>query len=185
MKPNEPPRFELVVATLPASGFLAAMRPDEAGRAAIAETLGVTRFEMLEVDFLVRRWRRDGAEVTGEIRARLEQPCVVSLEPVVQELRESVRATFLPAGSKGLKPKPASDLELAIDPESDDPPEPFEGDSIELWAIAIEWLALAIDPFPRSPHAQLAGTQAPEERAEEPREPSPFAALARLKPSAD
>ncbi len=185
MKPTGIPRFELVAATLPASGFVATMRPDEAERAAIARMLGVTSFDMLEADLVARRWRRDGVEVTGEIRARLEQPCVVSLEPVVQELCESVRATFLPAGSKGLQPKAPSEMELVIDPESEDPPEPFEGDSIDLWTVAIEWLALSIDPFPRSPQARMATVETPEEPPEAAGKQSPFAALARLKTSSD
>lgn len=185
MKPGDPPRFELVVATLPGSGFVATLRPDEAERAAIASTLGVTRFGMLEADLIVRRWRRDGAEVTGEVRARLEQPCVVSLEPVVQELEETVRATFLPAGSKGLAPRTPSELELVIDPEGDDPPEPFEGDSIDLWSIVMEWLALAVDPFPRSPEARLETGDTSDDAAEDAQERSPFAALARLKTSSE
>jgi hypothetical protein len=42
-----------------------------------------------------------------------------------------------------------------IDPLADEP-EPLEGDRIDLGEIVAEELALAIDPYPRAPGAELA-----------------------------
>ncbi len=67
-----------------------------------------------------------------------------------------------------------------LDPEGDDPPETFEGDSIDLWPFVLEMLVLALDPFPRAPDAQL--PTGPDE-ANEPENAgkSPFAVLQALK----
>ena len=172
------PSFEVVVTTLPSSGFPARLRPGEAERAAVAAATGIDAFELLEADILVRRWRRDGVEISGDVRADLVQPCVVTLEPVRQEIREAFSSTFLPEGSKLSKPVRHSGEELLIDFEGDDPPETFTGDAIDLWPVVSEWLNLAIDRFPRAPGAEFA-EPSPAKEEDEAR-PSPFAALARL-----
>ena len=55
-----------------------------------------------------------------------------------------------------------------------DPPEVLEGDSIDLAAYLYEYLALAIDPFPRKPGAVF-------EYKSPVQESSPFDVLSRLK----
>lgn len=172
------PSFEVVVTTLPSSGFPARLRPGEAERAAVAAATGVDAFELLEADILVRRWRRDGVEISGEVRADLVQPCVVTLEPVRQSIREAFSSTFLPEGSKLSKPARHSGEELVLAFDGDDPPETFSGDAIDLWPVVAEWLNLAIDRFPRSSGAEFAEPTAAKE--EDDARPSPFAALARL-----
>jgi uncharacterized metal-binding protein YceD (DUF177 family) len=61
--------------------------------------------------------------------------------------------------------------------EDDDPPDEIEGGVVDLGAYVVEHLALALDPFPRKPGVEF---EAPAQESE----PSPFAALARLKPEA-
>ncbi len=90
------PSFEVNVTTLPGSGYHVTLRPGDKERAAIAEAAGITALPMLEADLVLKRWRRDGVEVTGELRARAEQPCVVTLEPVFQDIRRET-AHDLPA----------------------------------------------------------------------------------------
>ena len=157
------------------------LRPNESEREALAKAAGVTALHELEADIVLRRWRRDGVEIKGELRARTEQPCVVTLEPVTQEIREPLRATFLPAHSALAVPVERQDRELVLDPEGDDPPDTFEGDSIDVWPFILEMLMLAIDPFPRSPGAEL--TDVAQERSDEAEnaKESPFAVLRGLK----
>ena len=52
---------------------------------------------------------------------------------------------------------------------------PYEGTSIDLGEAASEQLALALDPFPRKPGAELPGSVGPHESGA-------FAALAKLLP---
>jgi uncharacterized metal-binding protein YceD (DUF177 family) len=176
------PSFAVNVATLPSSGYVLALRPDEREREALAKAAGVTALHKLEADIVLRRWRRDGVEIKGELRAQVEQPCVVTLEPVMQEIREPLRATFLPEHSALAVPVERHDRELVLDPEGDDPPETFAGDSIDVWPFIVEMLMLALDPFPRAPGAEFATSADDAAKEAETAEKSPFAVLRTLKP---
>lgn len=176
------PSFAVNVATLPSSGYVLSLRPNEHEREALAKAAGVTALHELEADIVLRRWRRDGVEIKGELRASVEQPCVVTLEPVIQQIREPLRATFLPEHSALAVPVERQDRELVLDPEGDDPPDTFEGDSIDVWPFILEMLMLALDPFPRAPGAEFAAAAEDAGEQAEIAEKSPFAVLRALKP---
>jgi len=176
------PVFEVIVTALPASGYPARLRPSEGERAALAKAAGITALPFLEADLVVKRWRRDGVEITGELKARAEQPCVVTLEPVSQDIGESFRFTFLPERSALAAPVGRTDRELVLDPDGEDPPETFFGDAIDVWAVVFEVLLLAIDPFPRAPGAELATTDQDVAADDKQGKQSPFSVLRTLKP---
>ena len=74
-------------------------------------------------------------------------------------------------------PKPARPgAEIQVDPDAD-PPDVLSGRMIDLASVALEHMALAIDPYPRAPGAEL--PPGSEESQEEGRE-SPFSVLAKL-----
>ncbi len=171
------PVYPVNVAILPNSGFVLALRADEQARLALAHAAGVTEVSQLEADLVFRRWRRDGVEVTGQIRAKIEQPCVISLEPVFQDIREPVKLTFIPENSKLSSPVGRADRELVLDPEGEDPPDTFVGDSIDAWPIVLEMLLLAIDPFPRSPQAAVSDEAGQPAEMTEENKKSPFLVL--------
>ena len=109
--------------------------------------------------------------ITGEVRARVTQNCVISLEPFESELREQVDVRFSddPAAFKVRE----SDIP-GNEAEWSDPPDPILGETIDLGALVLEHLALGLDPHPRKPGAGFAfedGSGASEEKV------SPFAAL--------
>jgi uncharacterized metal-binding protein YceD (DUF177 family) len=147
--------------------------PDEAVRAALAARLGVRALPALEAELEVRSWM-DGCEVSGRFRARVTQVCGVTLEPFDQPANGDIELRLVPEGSPSL-PEDAAAGEVEISLESPDPPEPLEGDAVDLYALVEEHLALEIDPFPRRPDAVFDWTP-------EAREDSPFAALKALKP---
>jgi uncharacterized metal-binding protein YceD (DUF177 family) len=105
----------------------------------------------------------------GALAARLVRDCVVSLEPFETEVAEEFRVRFVPESSFR-----EPDEAALLDPDADDEI-PYHGTVIDLGEAAAEQLALALDPYPRRPGASLPG-----EAAEAP--PSPYAALARLRP---
>ncbi|MGQ3671068.1 YceD family protein [Xanthobacter sp. TB0136] len=109
----------------------------------------------------------DGIHVTGTVRATIRQNCGVSLEPFDAPLNEMVDVHFVPAGTA----IPSESLE---DEDHDLPDEILDG-RIDVGALALEFLALGVDPYPRKPDAVFI---APEP---EPGALSPFSALARLK----
>ena len=148
------PSFEVNVTTLPRAGFPLALRPDAAERERIARACGVEGFDLLEADLTLTRWRGDGVELRGEVHAIVRQECVVTLEPVTNEIREQLAVTFLPPDSKLARDEEASQ-ELVLDPEGPDIPESFSGEAIDVWPVVVECLILAIDPYPRAPGAEL------------------------------
>lgn len=139
-------------------------------REAIAERLGVTAVESLHAHLLAVGFR-GGIRVTGTLAAGIEQPCVVTLEPVHQSIEEPIDRVFLP----GHEPRAdsTSHPEVFIDLEGDDLPDYFEGPEADLAPLIVETLALSIDPYPRAPGAELDPAAIDEPTAEE----SPFSAL--------
>ena len=66
----------------------------------------------------------------------------MTLEPVPQKIDEEIERLFLPEGA-------AATLPEDIDLEHDDEPETY-GDKLPLGPVALEALALALEPYPRA-----------------------------------
>ncbi|MFN3514561.1 MAG: YceD family protein [Phenylobacterium sp.] len=148
------------------------LEPPAEARAQIARSLGLEGLPELSAELAVRPWL-DGAEISGRLKAVVEQVCGVSGEPFEQALEGEIAVRVVPAGSAAA-PADSPGGEVALDLEAEDPPDVAEGEEIDLSAYVIEHLALEIDPFPRKPGAVF--DYAPEDP-----EDSPFAALRRLK----
>ena len=113
-----------------------------------------------------------GVHVGGQVSARVGQTCVVTLEPIESDIEEAVDLKFAPAPAGGtLEPKSARKRTSG----GDEPPEPLVGGTLDLGALAIEFLILGIDPYPRKAGAQFAPPKV-EDAGEH-----PFAALESLK----
>ena len=162
------------VRTLPRKGRHEKARPTPEQMQAIADQFDLLEAPDLAFEADIAPWRGGGAIMRGTIKGAVVQPCVVTLEPVSDTLDEVFEARFVPEGSPLSKPRLTSDAEMVVDPEGDDTPETFSGDTLDLGAIWLEFLALSLDPYPRVEGASL---DEPEVEAR----PSPFAALAALK----
>jgi len=156
------------------SGETITFRAGEGELAALAEAFDVAELTSLEAALTVKPWRRDGLSVAGTVTANVTQPCVVTLAPVAQTVSEDIDLRFQPASRMRRQ-----DDEISVDPDAPDPPEVFDGDSLDLGAIAAEHVALGIDLYPRAPGARFEPVIEDEEEEDE--EPSPFAVLERLK----
>jgi hypothetical protein len=86
---------------------------------------------------------------------------------------------LLPEHSKLARRHPGEGGEMLIDPEGEDLPETFAGNSIDVGALAEEFFELALDPYPRKPDAELPPTEPGSEEVVE--EPSAFAKLAQIR----
>lgn len=134
--------------------------------AAIAELAEVRSVHDLTASLdLALKLSEDGSHelvlVTGRVRAVVGQTCVVTLEPIETEIDEPVEIAFSETA--------------AGDSDSDDAPEPLIGGTINLGAIATEFLILGIDPYPRKAGVEFAPPPVEDDT------PHPFAALAALK----
>ena len=138
-------------------------------RAGVARIAGLRDLPRLEAVFDVTRHGRRGPRVAGRVSATVGQSCVVTLEPLANEVNEDVDLVFLPAAAV------TADDQAGTREPSLGEAEPLRGGSIDLGALATEFLILGLDPYPRKPGAIF---QPPAEA--EPDE-GPFAALAALK----
>src|SRR6202012_5889255 len=102
------------------------------------------------------------------------QTCVVSLDPILNDIDEAIDLIFAPPEQI---PQLADLVDDAAesDAEIPDPPEPIENGFIDLGRLATDALFLAIDPYPRKPDAVFE----PLVEAPDP-EDHPFAALKAL-----
>lgn len=129
---------------LPARGQMVRVVASAEECEGLAALCGIVAIGKVEAELLLAPWRRTGVKLTGTVSADVVQECVVTLEPVDQKVEERVEITFLP----GARPV-ESGLEIEIDPEADDPPEPLEGGVIDVGVIVAEYVALGLDPYPR------------------------------------
>jgi len=111
---------------------------------------------------LTRRGR--GVHVAGQVKARVGQTCVVTLDPLERDIDEPINLLFAPTGA-------ASQDEIG----QEEPPEPLIEGKLDLGAIATEFLLLGIDPYPRKAGVEFAAIETADASAK------PFAALEALK----
>jgi uncharacterized metal-binding protein YceD (DUF177 family) len=152
---------------------------DASALKALAGLWNVLSVEQLSADLKIRRWKRDGVKVFGEIRGKVTQACVVTLDPVSADIDEEIDQIFVPEGSP-LARIPANDVgEIVIDPDGPDLPETFVGDTIDVGAVVAEFAAMGLDPYPRKPGVEFEPHAEKSGGAE--RKPSPFAVLKDMK----
>ncbi len=141
---------------------------DAAVRSALARLAGLRELPRLEASFDVSRRGADGLHVAGVVSATVGQNCVVTLEPLVNEIHETVDLVFLP------RPDDEPEQDGAPAERKWNDPEPLIGGAVDLGAIATEFLLLGLDPYPRKPGAVF------EPLPDRQPEAGPFAALAKL-----
>lgn len=142
-------------------------------RSHIAARFGFLSLDRFEAQYSLTR-EAQAVVATGTIRADLTQPCIASGEPVPETLREGFLIRFVPEdGAAQARP----DEEVEIDAAECDIL-PFSGNRIDIGEALAETLALAVNPYPRSPNADAYLREAgvlSEDQA------GPFAALAALR----
>jgi hypothetical protein len=168
-------RFVDVARRTPAEPLERRIVLDAAQRKEVAKALGLDRLNRLEAGVRLSAWH-DGLRIEADWRADVTQTCGVSLDPFDSALEGEFAVDVVPAGS--LHAPAASDVEIVLDLDVDDPPDVVEGDAVDVGAYVVEHLALEVDPFPRKPGAEF---QPPEAEPE----PSPFAVLRAIKPRED
>lgn len=139
-------------------------------RAALAKPAGVDAVERLSAHFDLTLRGRDGLHVEGRVSATVRQACVVTLEPVVNEIDEAVDVDY--AAPRAGAAKAAAADAIDVDATGPDEPEPLAGNAIDLGLLATEFLILGVDPYPRKPGVAFDAPQAGDAAA------NPFAALA-------
>ncbi len=133
----------------------------------MAEADGLAGLAALEADFhIARRWL-SLFNVTGTVRAKITQICVLTLEPFDSDVRDEVDVDFAEASAAALAAAQADTL-LGSQPADREPPDPIEDGTIDLGALAAEFLVLGLDPYPRKPGAEFAPITGPHDATEHP-----------------
>ncbi len=142
---------------------------DASVRAAVAKAAGLRDLPRFEASFDVTRRGAGGLHIVGSVSATVEQTCVVTLEPLANEVEERIDLLFEP---------PPREKAAETDGQQHgvkwDEPEPLVGGVVDLGALATEFLILGVDPYPRKPGAVF------EQLRDIKRDQGPFAALGRL-----
>jgi len=159
----------LALSDVPDSGRHFDLVADEQARNAVAKHAGLSALPRLEASFDVTLHGRDGLHVVGRVSATVGQTCVVTLEPLENEIDESIDLVFAPGGALPLVA--SGEVEVP----AGDEPEVLVGGVIDLGDIATEFLILSLDPYPRKPDAIFQASAIDDDAAH------PFAALAALK----
>ncbi len=169
--PRGPLSRLLRVRDVPDAGLHRAIDATPAECLAVAEDFKLPAVASVHADLRVAPQAGDRFVVTGTVEAVVTQNCVVTLDPFETTLRQDVAVTFAqPAARAGA----ALDVSLDV---LDDAPDLLVDNTIDLGRVVMEFLALACDPYPRKPGVHFRDVMIGEEEAE----PSPFAALGRLK----
>jgi uncharacterized metal-binding protein YceD (DUF177 family) len=171
---TDPWRAPVVVAQIPETGLVVEIDASAAQRKAMAEIVGLRDVASAHANFELTLERGGRVHVAGRLQARVGQTCVVTLDPIENDIDEAIDLVFVPPEQV----KQLSDLvDEAEDSDADvpEPPEPIENGVIDLGRLATDVLFLAIDPYPRKQGAVFE----PRVAAPDPEE-HPFAALKAL-----
>jgi hypothetical protein len=175
MSTADPWSVPVTVVQIPDTGLHRDIEAGPAAREAMAEAAGLREILSASASLDVTPKSGGRVHVTGRVRARIGQTCVVTLDPIENELDEPIDLVFAP-------PEQIPDLSALVDEaaesetETPDPPEPIINGVIDLGRLATDALFLAVDPYPRRPDAVF---EPPVETAD-PMD-HPFAALKALR----
>ncbi|MFC0246468.1 YceD family protein [Falsochrobactrum ovis] len=174
--------YPVPVLNLPQKGLTIKIGTTESERGALAAQHGLEAVIAFDADMLLTRWKKNGVRVRGQIEAQIVQLCVVTLEPITNNIREEIDTTLVPENSRLARMQLDEMGELVLDAEGADIPETFSGDKIDLGALVTEFFELAIDPYPRKPGISTETPPMVYESGDQEIEPdSAFAKLAQLR----
>ena len=142
----------------------------ETEREALAKRFGLLALERLDAKLELQR---DGKafRLSGRFGADVVQACIATAEPVASSLEDSVAIRFAPPEDLA----PDAEVELS---DADCDTVELEGQAIDVGEAIAQSLALALNPYPRSPSADATLRAAGIKREEE---AGAFAGLAALR----
>jgi hypothetical protein len=171
----DPWRVPVAVTQIPETGLHRDIEASAVEREAMANVGGLREIVSANASLDVTPMGGGRFHVAGRVRARVGQTCVVTLDPIENDIDEEIDLIFAPSEQI---PNLADLVDEAAesDVEIPDPPEPIVNGVIDLGRLATDALFLGVDPYPRRPDAVF---KPPVEAADP--EAHPFAALKALK----
>ena len=159
------------VDALPRGGQNMTIEASPSEREALASLYKIPAVAALTAALRLEQAGRDGVRVSGAVHGELTQTCSVSLEPFAATVDEVIDVRFAPRSEEDSVRGPKGKTETFSIADEDEPDPIIEG-KIDVGALAAEFFALGLDPYPRKPGVEFVAP------AECPPADSPFAALA-------
>lgn len=158
-----------------------ALRPEAEELRQIADELDVISIRKLAFEGEIKTEGREDWRLVAQLGASVQQPCVVTLDPVTTRIDTNVTRLFTAQIPDDDSENDEND-DFGGTPMADDAIEPLER-SIDLKAVMLEALALALPDYPRSENADLGDAvfTEPGKSAMTDEDAKPFAGLASLK----
>src|SRR4051794_7869529 len=149
---TNPWSVRVAVAQIPDTGLHRAFEGSAQERQALADLAGVNAVASADASLDLAPMRGGRVHVTGRLTARIGQTCVVTLEPMENDIDEAIDLIYAPPEQIPALADLVDDAANA-DAEIPDPPEPIVAGIIDLGRLATAALFLGVDPYPRKPRA--------------------------------
>jgi hypothetical protein len=169
----------IAVAQIPDTGMHREFEANSNECRALADLGGLREVKSANASLDLTPMREGRVHVVGRVTARVGQSCVVTLDPIENDIDEAIDLIFAPPEQIPALADLVDDA-AESDAEIPDPPEPIVGGTIDLGRLATDALFLGVDPYPRKPDAVFDLPVIPDDP-----EDHPFAALKALKPAPD
>jgi len=153
----DPWRAPVAVAQIPDTGLHREIEASVRVCETMAEAAGLREIRSAHASFDLTPKSGGRVHVAGFVRARVGQTCVVTLEPIENDLNEEIELVFAPQDEvrqlADLIKEGWNSENNGEDTEVPDPPEAIINGIIDLGRVATDALYLALDPYPRKPGA--------------------------------
>jgi hypothetical protein len=159
------------VQEIPAVGLTVERSATREELEAIARSLELPGCRSVVARYVLTPGRGGHVQLAGTLEAQVEQTCVVTLEPLVNDVSASFKVDYWPETEL---PESGGGV---VDIEDETELEPIAAGRIEVGRVVFQALAGSIDLFPRKPGV----TFEPPPDAADGRPESPFSALAKMK----
>ena len=164
--------------------LILAISPDEEICKRLTKRLDIEDLKSLRADLEIEREAGFARiHIRAVLKAQIIQICIISAEPVEVYLEEDFEAWFAdPDGAVSLtkvrreRQVDKTGVEIPLLEEHEDPEDIIDG-KIDLGELVVQFLSLAIDPYPYAPGHEPEGDEDTRSVAKAGEIPNPFAAL--------
>ena len=171
---DTPLKWDHAVTDIPAHGLSIERKASAGELAELTHALDIVACERLSLSYRIVAIAGGGYRLSGSLNAHVVQACVVTLEPVAEDLDESFAVEYWPPGAHDNSPSDEIEALTAAEIEL------LENGIIDAGRIVYEQLAAALNPYPRKPDAEFVPPA--DAQANDDAKTNPFAVLAKLKP---
>lgn len=170
-----------VVGDLPASGRDFAIEATAGEREALAARLGLNSLDSLTAEGWIKPDNRGrDVNVDGHLSADIREMCVVTLDVFATHITTDVRSHFSADVEDEWTAAPGQAGEPSADGGTEDFVEPLKNGVIDVGEVIVQYLSLALSPYPRKP-VQSNDLEGPAEPSwQQDSRQSPFACLGAL-----